>query len=148
MKKKYLIILGIYGTMTILYLFMMISTANIEIFGINIANILIAFVISAVIAGAYLVSLVKEMNNVKVQDSAGSYTIANSFRLNAQSDKFLFSNVVKRAKSQNNSSSRNRPGGPRGGGRPGGRSGGGGRSRGGGGRSRGGGRRGGGGRRR
>lgn len=59
-------------------------------------------IISAIIAGIYVYQLVKDMNNVKNQSSASSYTLNNSFKLSKQSDQFLYSNTVKVAKSSQN----------------------------------------------
>lgn len=82
--------------------------------------ILAILIISIVIAFAYIKSLENKMNNIKSESSAFNYTIPNSFRLHSQHDRFLFSNVTRVAKPQNNGGH----GGPRGGG-PGGHHGGG-----------------------
>ncbi len=79
-------------------------------------SVLAVFIISAIIAWAYVKSLQSKMDNIKSEPTAYNYTIANSFRLNSQHDRFLFSNVTRVAKPQNNGGGHHGGGGHRGGG--------------------------------
>ncbi len=100
----------------------------------TIVSFLIVFVIAAVIAWAYVRSLQSKMNNIKSEPTAHNYTVPNSFQLRSKQDKFLFSNVTRVAKSQNNGGGHHGGGGHRGGGGGGGHRGAGGPRGGGGGR--------------
>lgn len=72
-------------------------------------------IISLIIAGVYVWALYKAMNNVEMQKQANVYMVESSFVLHKKSDKFLYSNVMKVARPQNN----NRGGGHGPGGRRG-----------------------------
>lgn len=81
-------------------------------------EILYIIIIAAVIAGLYVKTLMGTMNNVTRQNQANFYMKEDSYQLSDKRDKFMFSNVTRIAKPQNNNGG---PGhGSRGGGRPGG----------------------------
>lgn len=63
---------------------------------------LIIVAISALIAFAYVKSLSSKMNNIKNQTSASNYTVLNSFKLTQKHDRFLFRNVTRVPRQQNN----------------------------------------------
>lgn len=86
--------------------------------------LLISFFMSLVIASLTTLFFVQSMNNVKTQDNAVSYTEQGSFHVSHNRERFLYRNITKVPRPQNNSS-----GGRSGGGSLGGRSSGG-RSRG------------------
>lgn len=75
------------------------ASSGLETIAISFLAVLI---ISAIIAWAYVKSLQSKMDNIKSEPTAYNYTIPNSFRLNSQRDRFLFSNVTRVAKPQNN----------------------------------------------
>lgn len=85
-------------------------------------QILIVLVVAAVIAGLYVWTLVGTMSNVESQKQANVYMVENSFNLDTKKDRFMYSNVVKTPKPQNNGQGGpgGRGGGPRGGGPRGG----------------------------
>lgn len=112
--------------------------------------IIISVVVAFFIANAIVKSYKAQMTNVVTPGQANEYVVRSSFKVYSQSDKFLYSNVVKIPRDTDNNRGGNHAGGGirSGGGRPGsgGRPSGG--PRGGGGRPGGGPRGGGGGRRR
>ncbi len=67
--------------------------------------IVISLTVGAVIAGIVIWSMVSKHKNVKMQRSAESYMLRNTFHIDRSRDVFLYSHVTRRLKPQNNSSS-------------------------------------------
>lgn len=86
-------------------------------------------IISLVIAGLYVWSLYKAMNNVEMQKQANVYMAEDTFVMHKEHDKFLYSNVTKVPRPRDNKGGGpgGHGGGPGGGGPRGGGPGGGGR---------------------
>lgn len=87
------------------------------------AEILMAFVISiilAVVVAFFIVkSLKAQMSNVATPGQANEYMVRDSFEIYVERDKFLYSNVVKIPRNNNNNNGGHH-GGPHGGGPRGG----------------------------
>lgn len=79
--------------------------------GQTVKQILIALVIGAVVASVVLLIMRSRMNTVKPQKGARSYMMPGSYSLNRQQDLFLYSQLRKVRRSENNSSSRGGHGG-------------------------------------
>ncbi|MCL2356720.1 MAG: hypothetical protein FWC70_06135 [Defluviitaleaceae bacterium] len=75
--------------------------AEIFVFGI-------CFVIGAAISGAIMLIVRSKLKSVKSQRSACNYTRSNSFRTTNKQDIFLYNNIVRIPKPQNNSGGRRR----------------------------------------
>jgi len=111
---------------------------------ISIPAFIVCLIIGLVIAGVVMYSKWRKLKSVRFERTACNYVRDGSFRVTTQKDMFLFSNVTRTPRAQNNASvggGVSRGAAPRGGGytsRGGGvsRGGGGGISRGGGGRRR------------
>lgn len=71
-------------------------------------EIVYVIIIGAIIAGIYLKTLMNAMNNVTGQKQANIYMEKDSFCLKSQRDRFIYSNVVKIAKPQNNGGKKGR----------------------------------------
>ncbi len=80
-------------------------------------------ILALVIAGLYVWTLYKTMNNVANQKEANVYIVQDSFVVHNKKDKFLYSNVTKVEKPRDDDRGDShggggpRGGGPRGGGR-------------------------------
>lgn len=83
-------------------------------------TIIIILGVAAVVAGLYVWTLIGTMSNVANQEQANVYMVENSFKVHAQKDRFMYSNIVKTPRPQNNGGGGPRGGGPRGGGPRGG----------------------------
>lgn len=68
-------------------------------------NILLSLVSGGVIAGITVAVMRSTMNTKRPQNSAGSYESEGSYHLRTHQDLFLYSNISKRAKPRNDSSS-------------------------------------------
>lgn len=77
----------------------------------TVKQFLIALVIGAVVAAVVLLIMRSRMNTVKPQKGARSYMMPGSYSLNRQQDLFLYSQLRKVRRSENNSSSRGGHGG-------------------------------------
>lgn len=78
-------------------------------------------IIALIIAGLYVWNLYRTMNNVVNQKQANVYIVEDSFVVHSKKDTFLYSNVTKVARPQNNNrGGGSHGGGPRGGGPRGG----------------------------
>ena len=71
-------------------------------------NLLLSLAVGAGIAGIALLVMRSTMNTKNPQRSAAAYTVENSYHLRQHLDLFLYSNVSKRAKPQNNGSGTHR----------------------------------------
>lgn len=68
-------------------------------------NILLSLLIGAAVAGIAVLVMRGTMNTKKPQHSAEGYTVDNSYHLRQHLDLFLYSNITKRARPKENSSS-------------------------------------------
>lgn len=68
-------------------------------------NLFLSLIVGAVIAGIVLLIMRSTMNTKKSQRGAENYEIENSYHLRTHQDLFLYSQVSKRAKPKDNSSS-------------------------------------------
>lgn len=92
-----------------------------ESFGDALFEFGIVLLAAGAIAGIYLYTLVRSMNNVRPQTKADAYMRRDTFKLRHHSDRFLYSNVTKIPKPKDNGGSHG--GGGHGGGGGGGRGG-------------------------
>ena len=67
-------------------------------------NVLLSLALGAVIAGIVILIMRSTMNTKKPQRSAVNYEVDGSYQLRMNQDIFLYTNISKRAKPQNNSS--------------------------------------------
>lgn len=70
--------------------------------GFTAKRLLISFVIGAAVAAVVIFVMRSQMNTAKPQDSASSYLKAGSYDLRRRQDIFLYSNVTKTYRSDNN----------------------------------------------
>lgn len=76
--------------------------------GISVTGLLVCIVIGVAVGFVAVMCMKSQMKSVRPQNAAGSYVVNGSFRLNYSNDLFLYRNVTRVAKPQNNSSGTHR----------------------------------------
>ncbi len=75
--------------------------------------LLCIIVFSLIIAGCYIYTLIKQMNNVRQQNGARNYMQEGSFHLYEKSDRFMYSHTSRVRVQSNNGNGGPNPGGRR-----------------------------------